>query len=350
VSAWFDRFAGVTFLEPALLALALLVPVALGLARRRAPAALPLASAALLGIGRSSDAGTGRLPGSWRTRLLRLPRALHVLALAAAVVALARPAESARVVKPSEGLDLLLVLDTSSSMTAKDMDHARTRLEVARDAALAFVRGRPDDRIGLVTFARYPDLRCPLTRDHEALSALLGAVAPVSADGPEDATGIGAAVARAAQLIERGAARPPERAAGRSAAIVLLTDGEENVAVAGAPGAIAPAHAAQLCARLGVRVHAIAAGTGRRDPGGTWRPPDTRAIEDLARRTGGAFHEARDATATTSVYAAIDALERAPVPVLEAVLVDRHLPSLVLAVLLVLLGRLLEAVLLDPLP
>jgi hypothetical protein len=95
-------------------------------------------------------------------------------------------------------------------MTAQDMDRGRTRLDVARETASAFVRTRRDDRIGLVTFARYPDLRCPLTRDHEALLAILAAVTTVAADGPEDATGIGAAVARSASS-SRGAARAPAR-------------------------------------------------------------------------------------------------------------------------------------------
>jgi Ca-activated chloride channel family protein len=342
MTAWIERLLSLRLLAPAFLALALLVPLALWRSGRRAASAIGLAPAALLGIGRNGDPAVEPFPGSWRTRLVWLPRALQALGLLVAVVALAEPAESARVTTPSEGIDLFLCLDTSSSMTAKDMDLARSRLEVARDAALAFVRGRPEDRIGLVTFARWPDLRCPLTRDHEALGALLGAVAPVPADGPEDATGIGAAVARAAQLLERGTRR--------SAAIVLLTDGEENVAVSGAPGEIAPAHAAQLCERLGIRVHAIAAGTGRQDPGGAWRPPDTRAIEALAQRTGGTYREARDASAMSSVYAAIDLLERSPVPVPEVVWSKRFLPFLALAVALVLAGRLLGATVLRVLP
>lgn len=341
MSAWLERMLGVTLLDPALLWLAVLVPLALLRPWRRKPPALPLAAAGLLGIG-SAVGKDGAFPGSWRTRLLPLPRALQALGLLVLVVALARPAESARIATPSAGLDLLLCLDTSSSMTANDMDRRRTRLEVARDAALEFVRGRPEDRIGLLTFARYPDLRCPLTQDHEALGTLLRAVTPVAADGPEDATGIGAAVARAAALLQG--------ATTRSAAIVLLTDGEENVAVTGAPREIAPAHAAQLCERLGIRVHAIAAGTGRQDPSGAWRPPDTRALQALARATGGAYLEARDAGAMAAVYARIDALEKTPAPVHEVIFLERWLPFLLLALGLVVAGRLLGATALRVLP
>jgi Ca-activated chloride channel family protein len=333
---------GLTFVDPALLALALLLPVALWWTRRTPVPTLLFAPAPLLEIPLGASPGTQRLPGSWRTALLPLPRALQALGLLCAVIALARPVQSETHASTAEGIDLLLCLDVSSSMTAQDMDRSRTRLEVAREAAAAFVRARSSDRIGLVTFARYPDLRCPLTRDHEALLTLLAAVTTVAADGPEDATGIGAAVARAAQLLEGSRAR--------SRAVVLLTDGEENVAVTGAQGEIAPAHAAQLCERLGVKVYAVAAGTGRPDPAGAWRKPDTRAVEDLAKRTGGAFHEARDARAMEAAYARIDTLEKAPAETPRVVLVERFLPFLVAALALFLGGRLLSATVLSVLP
>ena len=324
---------GLTFLDPLLLLVALLVPLVHWWPRRARAPDVVFAPAPVLGIG---DAATGpALPGSWRTALLPLPRALQALGLLLAVLALARPVSSETHATTAEGIDLLLCLDISSSMTAQDMDRRRTRLDVAREAAAAFVRARTSDRIGLVTFARYPDLRCPPTRDHEALLGILAAVTTVTADGPEDATGIGAAVARSAQLLEGSRAR--------SRAVVLLTDGEENVAVTGAPGEIAPAHAGQLAERLGVKVYAVAAGTGRPDPSGAWRKPDTRAVEDLAQRTGGTFHEARDASGMTSAYARIDALEKAPTATPRVVVVERFLPFLLAALALFVAGRLLAA-------
>ncbi len=326
--------------SPALLLLALLVPVALLLRRRRGAPAIRFAPGALLG---GAMAGTHAAnapspplpprPRTWRTRLLWLPRLLQVLGLLAAIVATARPVE--RVLEPvaSEGIDLLLVLDTSSSMTADDMDRRRTRLEVARDAAIAFAKDRPDDRIGLVTFARYPDVRCPLTLDHRALAQILAEVRTVEGDSAEDATGLGTAVARAAQVL--GAS------AGRSRVVILLTDGEENVATAQAPGEIAPIHAAQLCAALGVRVYAIVAGTGRRTAAGTFERPDVAEVERLATRTGGTFSEAKDAAAMARVYAAIGALETARVDEPRSTLVDRFLPFLAAALALLLVSRIL---------
>jgi Ca-activated chloride channel family protein len=213
-------------------------------------------------------------------------------------------------------------------MTARDMDRQRTRLDVAKAAAAEFVRGRPGDRIGLVSFARYPDVRCPLTLDHEALLGILEGVTTVESDGPEDATGLGTAVARAAQVLH-GDDR-------RERVVILLTDGDENVAIEGAEGEIAPSHAAQLCAALGARVYAVSVGV---------RGPrvDTGALQRMASRTGGEFHEARDAGAVAAVYRQIDALEKAGIEKPRYVIEDRFLPFLLGAIGAFLLGRFLDA-------
>lgn len=314
-------------LDPWLLALALLVPVALW--RRRRAAAVPFAPGTLLAP------GPPHLPKSWRVRLLPLPRALQVLALLLAVVALARPARREMLPLRTEGIDILLCLDTSSSMTANDMDRRRTRLEVAKAAAAEFVRGRPEDRIGLISFARYPDVRCPLTLDHEALAGILAGVTTVQGDGPEDATGIGTAVARAAQVLQADEKR--ERV------VILLTDGDENVATQGAPAEIAPSHAAQLCAALGARVYAVAVGAGG-------PKLDTGPLQRMSQKTGGEFHEARDASAVTAVYRQIDALEKTGFDRPRYVIEDRFLSFLIAAIAVFLLGRLLESTVLGVFP
>ena len=189
----------------------------------------------------------------------------------------------------------MLCIDVSSSMRQRDMDPTRTRLDVARDAALAFVARRPDDRIGLVAFARHPDVRCPPTLDHAALSELLKRIEPVEADGPEDATGLGVAVARAARMLESS------RSSARVA--LLLTDGEENVALGQSEDEIAPFAAAQLCASRGVRVDAIVVG------GAT---VDTAPLRRVTERSRGRFFAAQDAGAVEAVLASIDRLERSP--------------------------------------
>ena len=315
------NFLGFTWLAPSFLLAAILVPLALWWRRRAGEAAVRFGPGTLV---REKS-----LPGTWRTATLWLPRTLEALGLLAVVVALARPVHRELLPLESEGIDILLCLDTSSSMTANDLDRTRTRLLVARDAAVQFIAGRPNDRIGLLTFARYPDVRCPLTLDHAALTKILTELRTVPSDGPEDATGIGTAVARAAQVLGTGTSQ--------SKVVILLTDGEENVALPGAKGEIAPAHAAQLCERLGVRVYAIVAG------GGTNSQLDTGPVERMAKRTGGAFLEARDANAVTSVYARIDALEQSAFVEQRYATNDAFLPFLLAALSLLLLGRLLES-------
>jgi Ca-activated chloride channel family protein len=311
----------IVLLHPWLLLPALLVPAVLWLRRRRPPPAVLFAPAPLL-------AG---IPPSPRVRLLPLPGLLTAAALALAAVALARPVERVPLPLRTEGADLLLCLDLSSSMTARDLDPSRTRLEVARDAALRFLRGRPGDRVGLLGFARYPDVRCPPTLDHGALETILRGVAPVEGDGPEDATGLGAAAARAAEALRNGKAR--------SRVALLFTDGEENVATSGAPGSILPSHAAQLCRELGVRVYAVAAGPG-----------DAAALGEAAAATGGRLFRAKDADAVEAVFREIDALERTSFEKDRFAVEERFQPLLWSALALLLLGRILAATWLRVIP
>lgn len=311
-----------TFLRPDLLWLLALVPVLLLLRyARRAPAlSLSLPPGAALPLG-------------WRARLARLPLLLRLGALCLVVLAMAEPAVRQQRPLETQGIDIMLCLDTSSSMEAQDMDERRSRLDVARDAARAFIETRRDDRIGIVTFARYPDLRCPPTTDHAALLRILDDTKALAPDSPEDATGIGGAVARAAAVLADSGS--PSRV------VILLTDGEENVAIRGRRDEIPPSHAAQLCARFGVRVYAISAGTGRREANGTLVPIDTRPIQDLTRRTGGSFHVARSAGDVVAVYETIDRLEPAPIEEPSWFYRERHLAFLFWAFCLGVVGMLL---------
>lgn len=239
------------------------------------------------------------LPATWRTRLAWMPTGLEWLALVCVAIALAQP--STRVVRAAVkvGVDLALCIDASSSMAATDLDGRRDRLAAAKSAAAAFVAGRPEDRVGLVRFSRYVDVVCPPTRDHAALLRMLDGVALVERDGPEDATGIGAAVARCVQMLRAS----PQAAR----AVVLVTDGEENVAASGTPGEVGPLQAAQIANQHGVRVHALAVGNDRN----TNAQPSQ--VEQLAQRTGGAFFRVGDAESLARVWAEIARLEASPV-------------------------------------
>jgi Ca-activated chloride channel family protein len=321
VSPALPGLAAISLREPSWLALVPIVLLAAVWRARAGRGSVRLSEAALLDEGAAP-------PVSWRVRLRHAPVALEAIGVLLAVVGLARPAEAVSVPVRTQGADLLLCLDVSSSMADRDLDPTRTRLEVALDAARRFVAARPDDRIGLVTFARFPDLRCPPTLDHDALRAILADVAPVAADAAEDATGIGTAVARAAQVLAGSE--------GTSRVVVLLTDGEENVATTDRPQEIAPAHAAQLCQRLKVRVHSVLAAPTR-------TAQAAAALRDLATRTGGAYAPAKDAEAVAASYARIDALEKTPFAEPATRLEDRFLPFLAAAIALVLVGRALAA-------
>ncbi|MGE0191375.1 MAG: VWA domain-containing protein [Planctomycetota bacterium] len=241
----------------------------------------------------------GPLPRSTRSHVVALPAVLGTVALALGVFALAGPRVSYADAEPMPAADLGLALDVSSSMRARDLDRERMRLDVARDAARAFVAARPRDRIGLLVFARYPDLLAPPTTDHDALLSWLDAIQPVAADGPEDATGIGTALARLVDVLSPTV--PGERRVA-----VLLTDGEENVARTGRPGEIDPLHATQWARAQGVVVHVVTVGA----------TPSAEAAArsaawfDAVRATGGEVHAAEDAEAVEAAWQRIDDLTR----------------------------------------
>ncbi|MEO6598042.1 MAG: VWA domain-containing protein [Planctomycetota bacterium] len=263
------------------------------------------AAAGLLRGAMADAVDAAAMPTSWRQRLVSLPLLLELLAMGLAVSALARPVQRLPLPPEREGRDVLLCLDRSSSMAATDLAPGRSRLDIAKEVAAQFVVERANDRIGFVTFARYADLGCPPTLDRDAIRELLGSVQMVEKDGPEDATAIGAAVANAAEVLRRSSARGPAR----GKVLVLLTDGEENVATSLTPQEIAPLHAAQLCVRFGIRVHTVVVGQGNQKTFGRVVALDTTAVRQLAATTGGRFFQAHDAAALRAVYADIDALE-----------------------------------------
>ncbi|MEM7200980.1 MAG: VWA domain-containing protein [Planctomycetota bacterium] len=315
-------------LHPWLLALLPLIPLAWAWGRRRGTPAMAFASAPFAG------AGEAPLPRTWRVRLQGLPDALTLAGLGLLVVALARPVDRRALPAAARGIEILLCLDHSSSMAARDLDPARTRLQVAQDAARRFVADRPQDRLGLLAFAAYTDVICPLTLDHAALQQALTSVATVAADGPEDLTGIGTAVARAAQLLAN-------RETGAPPVVILLTDGEENVAGPHAPREITPAQAAARCAELGVCVYAVAIGRDALDAG---------PLVQLAAGTGGAFFRPRDAAALARVYAEIDTLETVELEERRYRIEERFLPVLLAGLALLLGAHLLSAIVLGGAP
>jgi Ca-activated chloride channel family protein len=244
---------------------------------------------------------------------------LRVAALALAVVALARPRAGVEQIRESrEGVAIQMVLDRSGSMAAEmDYDGQKTtRLEVVKRVFRDFVmgsgrtlRGRPNDLVGMVTFARYADTICPLTLSHGAALRFLGSVHLVTSQA-EDGTAIGDALALAAARLE--SATVDAKSSGyrvASKVIILLTDGIHNA------GRRTPAEAARLAATWGIRIHTIGMGGGSELTtlrGGAPAQIDRDTLEEIARIGGGIFRDATDAAGLRQVYAEIDRMERSP--------------------------------------
>ena len=245
-------------------------------------------------------------------RLRRLPDALLLGALTLGILGLARPQErDASVERSTEGIDIVLALDVSTSMTAEDF--VPNRFEAAKSVAAEFVRGRESDRIGLVVFAAQAYTQAPLTLDYPFLLTMLQ---EVRMGLIEDGTAIGTALATAtARLRDSDAA---------SKVVILLTDGQNN------RGQVDPQTAAEAAAALGVKVYAIGVGSeggslrGRMPFGGSplQQAPevDEAALRAVAQTTGGRYFRATDAQALREIYDAISALERTEIE--ETVLLD----------------------------
>lgn len=267
----------------------------------------------------------GGLPATWRTRTHWLPGALLALGAGVVVVALARPLEGrhqARVV--TEGVDIVLVIDRSSSMLESSLDPRVTNFQAVKEAAGAFVRGRPDDRLGLVTFARYARTECPLTLDEDAVLQVLAAVENARPRSEEDGTSIGIALGHAALKLRDSDAK--------SKVVVLLTDGLEMNA-----GIVDPSESAALCADLGIKVYTILSVSPYLP---AWDVQRAKALlESIAQATGGQAFSVRSADYLELAWDTIDQLERTAREDIRYTDYDDLYPSLMpWALLLLVLG------------
>ena len=273
-------------LDPWFLLAAPVAVLAAVLRWRRPRAALPTASAHLF---------AGLRP-SWRQRFSGAALAGMVLAATCLAVALARPVRRDVVPVREQGIDILLVVDTSCSMTIEDMgSEGVRRMDAARTRAEAFATARKNDHVGMIAFARYAELRCPPTLDEKALGAFLRVLDTVPQNSELDATAIGTALAKAVQVLKTSKAK--------SRVVVLLTDGQNNV------GDILPAEGAKLAKDAQIRVHTIALGNGQLMHGG-FLPLDFSDLRNIAETTGGQFFQPRSDADLAEVYARIDELEK----------------------------------------
>ncbi len=253
--------------------------------------------------------GVRRVPRTAKYYLRHLPLVLCCLAVALLSVALARPQSAEHNSNSTtEGIDIVLSLDVSGSMLARDF--TPDRLGAAKEVASNFIVDRPNDRIGLVVFAGESFTQCPLTTDKRSLLNLLGGVRSGMID---DGTAIGNGLATAINRLRESNAK--------SKVIILLTDGENN------RGEIAPLTAAEIARDQGIRVYTIGVGTRGTAPYPTvdffGNPTvvqakvqiDEKILGEIADLTGGRYFRATDNAKLQSIYDEINQLEKSKVEI-----------------------------------
>lgn len=240
----------------------------------------------------------------------RLLPIIKLLGLASMLIALARPQLSLQEEEvKAEGIDIMLVMDLSSSMLAQDF--TPDRISISKVMAQDFVEKRPYDRIGLVVFAGEAFTQCPLTVDHKIVNDFLGSL---QCGLLEDGTAIGMGLATAVNRLKESEAK--------SKIVILLTDGSNNA------GYIKPMTAAEIAKEIGVRVYSIGVGsTGtakapvskRADGSFIFRNTrvniDETLLTEMSKETGGQYFRATNSQQLQQIYAYIDTLEKTEIEV-----------------------------------
>ena len=229
----------------------------------------------------------------------------QLLSIFLIIVGLSRPQLVDKITETSvEVVDMILVLDISSSMLADDFQP--NRLEAVKKTAVNFINSRKSDRIGIIVFAGESFIQCPLTVDKLVLRSLIDEINIVSKE--YDGTAIGMAIANATNRLRKSLVK--------SKVMVLLSDGSNN------SGEIDPRTAAELALQYDIKIYTIGAGTNQaftRIPGrGLIKNEiDEETLKFIANKTGGKFFRAMDIKALESIYNEIDTLERSEIEVKE---------------------------------
>ncbi len=258
----------------------------------------------------SSDLGFANIPKSWKYYFRHSVFVLLMSSLSMLIVALARPQSSNSWQNvTTEGIDIVIALDISSSMLA--MDFQPNRLEAAKDVATQFISGRPNDKIGLVVFSGESFTQCPLTTDH---ATVINLFKNIESGMIEDGTAIGNGLATAVSRLKESTAI--------SKVVILLTDGENN------RGEIAPVTAAELAKTFGIRVYTVGVGTLGTAPYPMQTPfgvqvrdvevkIDEASLTQIAKTTDGKYFRATNNNKLAEIYQEIDKLEKSKIDVKE---------------------------------
>ena len=233
-----------------------------------------------------------------------IPFLLRIAALALIVIAIARPRSSEQIEKvDTEGIDIILAMDVSTSMLARDL--TPDRINASKDIAIEFIAQRPSDRMGIVVFAGESFTQCPLTTDR---ATLINLMKEVQTDLIEDGTAIGNGLATAVARMKDSDAK--------SRVVILLTDGVNN------RGEISPQTAAEIAKTYGVRVYTIGVGTNDDTAPYPVMTPwgveiqdvkveiDEALLSQVAESTGGKYFRATDNTKLAEIYSEINKMEK----------------------------------------
>jgi len=272
--------------------------------------------------------GFAMITKSMLPRFRHLSIILRSLAMAALIVALARPQSSLSWQDTTtEGIDIVIASDISGSMLAEDFKP--NRLEAGKNIAIDFIQNRPNDRIGLVVFSGESFTQCPLTIDH---SVLVNLYADIKNGMIEDGTAIGMGLATAVNRLKDSEAK--------SKVVILLTDGSNN------SGSIPPVTAAEIAKQFGVRVYTVGIGTNGYAPYPVQTPMgvqyqrmkvdiDEGTLSKIATITGGKYFRATNNSALKDIYEQIDKLEKAKIDVTQyRKKTERFLPFAIIALVL----------------
>ena len=278
-------------------------------------AVIPIVIAYYIFVGRRraslrvTTLGTERMPRTLRYWLRDMPIVLRLAALAVLIVALARPVEAHSSTESStEGIDIVLAMDISGSMLARDFEP--DRITASKHLASEFASMRVGDRISVVAFAGEAFTQCPLTSDKASVGTMLSRLRSGVVD---DGTAIGNGLATAINRLRESGSK--------SKVVVLLTDGVNN------RGQISPIMAAEIARDMGIKVYTIGVGTKGQAPmpavdifgNQTYVMADVEIDEQLlrsiAKTTGGEYFRAVDNEALKQIYARIDEMEKSEVQI-----------------------------------
>ena len=324
---FYDYFKNITFGQPWFLLLLIVIPVLIwwyAAKNNKRQGSIIISDVSAKGL------------SSWKTTFRHLPFVLRLLAIIFIVAAIARPQTMFEEQNAEgEGVDIVLCIDVSGSMTAQDL--TPNRLEAAKNVAIDFVNKRLTDRIAIVIFSGESFTQCPLTTDH---AVLISAIENIRNGLLEDGTAIGSGLGTSVDRLRTSKSK--------SKVIILLTDGENN------GGLIDPQTAKEIAKAFQVKVYTIGVGTDGYAPQPVNTPIgvvmqqgkvsiDEKLLKQIAGETGGKYFRAKDNEGLTGIYDEINSLEKSKVEISTRTRYkEKFFPFVVAALALLFLEMLLK--------